>query len=269
MLENWGLDVHIFEQVYLQQGYFAGSDHDRLEALQTALDSTSFKAIFAARGGYGTTRIIDQLNFEQFQISPKWLIGFSDVTALHLQFARYDIPSIHGPMPVQFGDPKHEFSILNLKELLFKNCYEYELNSNENHSIPGKAEGLLTGGNLSLVCDSLGTSNEIQTEGKILFLEEIGEPIYRVDRMFHQLGRAGKFENIVGLILGQFTDISDSTPSFGKSIEQMIIPLIPNKIPISIDFPAGHESPNYPLVMNAINSLDVGASSTRLKYSGE
>ena len=170
-------------------------------------------------------------------------------------------------MPIQFGSSKHEQSVSLLKKLLESGSYNYVLDSTSAHNIPGQARGILTGGNLALVCDSLGTSNEIETDNRVLFLEDIGEDIYQIDRMLNQLKRAGKLDNIKGLIMGQFTDIRDTNPSFGMDLQEMILPLIPSNIPVVFDFPAGHEAPNYPLVINGEHELIIDDKVT-LNYPG-
>ena len=264
VIKSWGLQVKVEEQVLTRSGYFAGDDTARLTALQNAINDREIKAIFCARGGYGTTRILDDLNIDHLHTQPKWIIGFSDITALHLKIASKGLSSVHGAMPVQYGEPEHSESIQKLRELLFGKDYSYEIESHKGNR-QGMANGPLIGGNLALLADSIGTQSELNSSGRILFLEEIGEEMYRVDRMLNQLKRAGKFEGIKGLIVGHFTDINDPDGSFGFSVEQSIERVVNDDIPICFGFPAGHEAPNYPLFMNFLHEFEVTSSGVSVK----
>ncbi len=269
ILNSWGLNVIVSDNVLKASGYFAGTDNERSEALQSALDDPGIKAIFCARGGYGTTRILDDIVYSRFRESPKMLIGFSDVTALHLKVSSLGLTSIHGPMPIQFGSTNHLESVELLRKLLFEGRYSYDLSGSSYHNGTLRDSTILTGGNLAMVCDSLGTGTEIDTEGKVLFLEEIGEDIYRVDRMLKQLERAGKFKVLKALLIGHFTDIRDTDTSFGISLESMILEKVPSEIPVVFGLPFGHESPNYPIMINATHQITIGETVSLTFEMGE
>lgn len=193
IIESWGLEVEIGKYCFEKDNaYLAAKDAERLRDLQYMLDSESVNAIFCARGGYGTTRIVDQLDFRSFIKQPKLILGFSDITALHLKLHRLGVQSIHGCMPVQFSNPDYFNSIESLKHLLFSDQADEILADANQHNREGEATGIIIGGNLSLLVDSLGTPTELDTAGKILVVEEVDEQLYKIDRMFTQLKRAGK-----------------------------------------------------------------------------
>ena len=217
ILQSWGLEVVLGRNIYGQYGYFSGTDEERLTDLQNALEDPTIAAILMARGGYGTTRILEQINLGPLEVVPKWLIGFSDLTALHLKLLKTGMQSVHGDVGTTLG--RDNQSTEALKAVLFEG--KSILKSTEAYR-PGTATGILTGGNLSLVIDSLGTAFEIETKQRILFLEEIEEKTYRIDRMMHQLDRAGKLADLAGLVLGRFTGISDGTTPFGASWQDCI-----------------------------------------------
>lgn len=247
VLNSWGLNVDNGDQLYSTNGYFAGTDQERLNDLQHAIDSRSISAIFCARGGYGLSRIIDNVNCDGLMNSPKWLIGFSDITSLHLKLNAFDIESIHGIMPIQFDYEGVTPSLESLHDLLFHNTFKHEFNPHIQNRL-GSCQGRLIGGNLSLLVDSLGTYTELDTTGKILFIEEIDEYYYKIDRMFNHLKRAGKFENIKGLIIGQFTELKDTQIPFGFSLEEIVHHHLRDiNIPVSFNIPIGHESHNIAL----------------------
>ena len=209
ILESWGLEVILGKHLFKTYNQFAGTDAERTEDLQMMLDNPEIKAIICARGGYGTTRIVDKLDFSEFVIHPKWLVGFSDITVLHCQIHRLGIESIHGIMPLLF--PKQtEQTIESLRKGLFGE--NLELHSIHEHSLnrQGETRGLLIGGNLSLFANNIGTPSDIDTKGKILFLEDVSEYLYHLDRMMIHLYRAEKLRNLAGLIIGQFSEIKDN-----------------------------------------------------------
>ncbi len=257
-LTSWGLEVVLGDHVYNKHGYFAGTDKDRLNDLQGALDDHDIKAVFCSRGGYGMSRIIDKINLSSVLNQPKWVIGFSDITALHLKLQQSGIESIHGLMPVQFEYDGVDKSIDSLKNLLFKGSINYNINANENNRA-GTASGEFIGGNLSLLVDSLATSTELDTKGKIIFVEEIDEYLYKVDRMFNQLKRSGKLNEIKGLIIGDFSQMKDTSIPYGKNIEELILEysgLFSG--PIAFGFPVGHEA--YHLAMPCGRQITVEVS---------
>lgn len=246
-------------------GYFAGSDTERLQDLQHALNDPKATAVWIARGGYGTTRIIDQINWKKFFKKPSWLIGFSDITTLHIHLSNNNIPSIHGPMVAQAGDITHQEAV-RLVDSILKNDYpEYVLDSHPFNKI-GKGKGAITGGNLTLISSTIGTSTEIITDNKILFIEEVGEAAYRIDRMLVQLKRAGKLKKLKGLIVGHMTDVTDEK-EFGKTVFEIIVEHTKEySFPVCFQFPAGHEAPNMPLILGMKSELLVEKKQITLRY---
>jgi muramoyltetrapeptide carboxypeptidase len=256
IITTWGLEVILGEYAYDTDGYFAGNDEHRLHDLQSAFDDSSVTAILCARGGYGVTRILQSLDFKNIINNPKWVVGFSDITALHLQLQNLGVVSIHGPMATAFSDVKSDNSIAALKSILFNDSST--LSSSEPGVRSGVAKAQITGGNLSLIVDSLGTENEIDTHNKILFLEEVGEKTYRVDRMLYQLLRAGKLSSLKGLVIGYFTDIEDGATPFGKSWKQVIVEITKTfSYPVAFGFKVGHQPENMPIVMGGMYQLEV------------
>lgn len=267
IIRSWGLNVTLGHNLLSHKhSYLSGTDAERLSDLQHALNDISVKAVICARGGYGTTRILDQLDFSTFLKSPKWICGFSDVTALHLKLQSLTIQSIHSTMPVQF--PKTEFadSVENFRSLLFGTTTPLTARSSVSNRT-GKAGGKLVGGNLSLLADSLGTSTEIQTDSKILVIEEIGEYTYRLDRMLVQLRRAGKLKNLAGLVVGHMTDLKESELPFEETVEQIILHHTHEfKYPIGFNFPTGHEHPNLSWIEGATGKLTVTNDQSTLSF---
>jgi muramoyltetrapeptide carboxypeptidase len=255
--EKWLLSVGLVpvrgKHILDQSGVFSGTDVQRLEDLQWAIDASDIKAIWALRGGYGAMRIMQQLDFLKFKKYPKWLIGFSDITAFHNQINNLGFQSIHGIMPVQiYKDPiKITNALKSLKNVLFEQKLSYSMKGNL-FNRKGSAESELVGGNLTLLESLLGTPYELKTKGKILFLEEISEYAYRVDRSLRSLQLAGIFENLAGLIVGQFTDIKDGDVTFDKSYQEMILEVTQGTdYPILFDFPAGHVPDNRTLILGS------------------
>lgn len=263
-LQQWGLDVTLGDYVYASDGVFAGTDIERLSDLQKALDDPQISLILCARGGYGLTRIIERLSFTRFYKFPKWVVGFSDITAFHLKTLKKDILSIHGPMGTSFNREGAADSLLHLRELLMNGSSVIAVNLPQLRV--GVGSGVIVGGNLSLICDSLGTPSEIETKNKILVLEDVGDYYYRIDRMLNQLNRAGKLKDLCGLIIGSFSDMLNGQSEFSESINEMIIRITANySYPISISFPIGHEPQNFPFVHGAEYRLEVKKDSAQLK----
>lgn len=258
ILQSWGLKVLIAPTLFNEHhSYLAGTDQERLGDLQSALDNDAIRGIICARGGYGTTRIIGQLDLGALKKNPKWVAGFSDVTALHLKLIKAGVQSIHGIMPVLFTKADAHSSLETLRAILFGNPADvhaphYGLNR------PGRAQGRVTGGNLSLIVDSLGTPSEIETRDKILVIEEVNEFRYKIDRMLTQLNRAGKLQPLAGLIVGYMTGIQDTNPSFGESVEDIVFHAVRDyEFPVAFQFPVGHEHPNLAVVHGGLSTLQV------------
>ena len=263
VLDGWGLNVVLSPHLYnTSHSYLAGSDDERISALQQFLDEPELKAIFCARGGYGTTRIIDALDFRAFINQPKWIVGYSDITSLHLKLSALGIESIHGTMPIMFGKDDVGSSLQSLHKLLFDETHTL-IAPVSTYNKSGKGTGKLTGGNLSLLADSLGSAHELETKGKILIIEEVDEYMYRIDRMVVQLKRAGKLESLAGLAIGHFSDIKDSE-SFDETVEQIVrYHTREFNYPVGFGFPVGHIHPNEAWVCGrnaVIDVTDRGAS---------
>ena len=266
-LEKQSYKVELGKHVFAEHFQFAGTDEQRLEDLQIALDDPDCSAIICSRGGYGTVRIIEQLDFTEFKKYPKWLVGYSDVTVLHSVINKLGFASVHGAMPPFFFDESGEVNE-NLESLMNLLRGEFKGYKTKDHfeNIKGLASGELLGGNLSILCSLMGTKYEIDTADKILFIEEIDEYLYQIDRMIHQLKLAGKFDKLKGLIVGDFTGIKDNDSPFGQSVEEIIIEATKEyNFPISFGFPAGHDKKNLPLTFGKVWQLDVSKNSTSIK----
>jgi muramoyltetrapeptide carboxypeptidase len=259
-LQQWGFQVKLGKTVGHQHHYFSGTDEERLADMQAMLDDENIQAILCARGGYGCSRIIDKLNWKKFRSYPKWIIGFSDVTVFHnFLFTQLHTASLHAPMANAFNNGGAEKQyVQSLKKALTgkKNSYTIAANTNNRK---GKATGVLLGGNLSLLAHQTGTISDINTNGSILFLEDVGEYLYNIDRMLLQLDRAGKLSKLAGLIVGGFSDLKDTTIPFGKTIEEVIQERISTyKFPVCFGFPVSHEEENVALKVGVTYELKVG-----------
>jgi muramoyltetrapeptide carboxypeptidase len=259
------LRVRPGKHVYEKYHQFAGADAQRAADLQDAVSDPDVKAVVCARGGYGCSRVVDAVDFSPLLKYPKWLVGFSDITVLHARWARLGLPGIHGVMSGKFpaGGGDNE-STESLRKALFGEPLHYVVPAHPLNKT-GKAEGLLTGGNLALVAHLTGSVDELDTAGKILFLEDVGEYLYNIDRMMRQLQRSGKLRHIKGLILGYFTDTKDHATPFGASAYEIISAVVKDlNIPVCFGFPAGHEEPNLSLVFGKPVTLTVETSHATL-----
>ena len=264
-MERWGLRVCRGSQVYAQHHQFAGADAQRAADLQEAISNAEIKAVICARGGYGCSRIVDAVDFSPLLQCPKWLVGYSDITVLHARWNRMGVASIHGVMsgkfPADGGDNENTES---LRKALFGEPLHYTIPAHPLNKT-GRTEGLLTGGNIALVAHLTGSVDELNTAGKILFLEDVGEYLYALDRMMRQLQRSGQLQQIKGLILGYFTDMKDHATSFGASAYEIVSAYVRDlDIPVCVGFPAGHEEPNLSLVFGKPVTLTVETSQTIL-----
>ena len=268
VLESWGYNIVLGTTTHsASTNYFSGTDNERLDDLQRLLDDKSIHAIFCARGGYGLSRMIDKLDFKKFRKHPKWIIGYSDVTVLqaHL-FSNYKIATLHAPMAAAFNDG--EFNnpyILSLKSALEGVPLQYETEAHA-YNRTGDATGVLVGGNLCLLAHLTGTRSELNTKDKILFLEDVGEYLYNIDRMLLQLKRAGKFKKLAGLIIGGFTDCKDTERPFGKTAYEIVAEHIKDyDFPVCFGFPVSHERENYALKIGTSVKLSVSDKEVLLK----
>lgn len=256
--QSWGLNVKLAENLFsTDHSYLAGTDAQRLGDLQSLINDVNVHAIICARGGYGSTRIVDQVDFSPLVETPKFIVGFSDITAIHLKLYSLGIQSIHATMPILFSKDTSKPSIESLKRMLMERPDRIPSPSNK-YSIDGYGRGEVIGGNLSLINDALGTSSEPDTNGKILIIEEIDEYRYKIDRMLTQLRRAGKLENLAGLVIGHMTDIKDSELSFGEAVEEIILNHTQHyNYPVAFGFPTGHENPNLAWLHGGMAELNV------------
>ncbi len=257
LLQSWGLEVVLGETVEASYHQFAGDDDLRARDMQRFIDDDSIKAIIAARGGYGTIRMIDKVDFSSFAQKPKWLVGFSDITILHAHlFANYRVQTIHGQMPVNIPDASAH-SLETLRKALFGEPLTYQFTSHAlNRS--GEAAGVLVGGNLSLLIAVSGSVSDLDYNGKILFIEDVGEYLYAIDRMMRNLKRAGKLAHLAGLVVGAFTDVKDNDIPFGQTVPEIIMEVVRDyDYPVCFDFPAGHIPDNCSLVLGKTLNLSV------------
>lgn len=267
ILENWGLEVVVGQTVTASYHQFAGDDALRTADLQQYLDDPEIKAVIAGRGGYGTLRIIDELDFTTFVEHPKWIVGFSDITVLlsHV-YAKYQVQCIHGQMPYTFEDSTPE-AMSSLKTALFGGEMVYE-SSTTNTLINriGEAEGILIGGNLTLLVMLQGSESEIDYTDKILFIEDVGEHEYSIDRLMRMLKRAGKLSKLKGLIIGAFNGFEIEDIPFGDSPEKVIWELVKEyDYPVCFNFPVGHIDDNRAMVVGKKGILNVGLEQTELR----
>ncbi|MES2432148.1 MAG: LD-carboxypeptidase [Bacteroidota bacterium] len=265
-LQQWGFQIMVGKTLGSNSNnYFSGNDEQRLNELQAMLDDDSINAILCGRGGYGVSRIIDKLDLTKFKKKPKWIIGYSDITVLHCHLnSKLKIASIHAPMAAAFNDGENEFIGSLRKAITGKKgnykCTAHPFNKN------GNASGELVGGNLALLVNTIGTPSDIQTKKKILFIEDIGEYIYSVDRMMYQLKRNGKLENLAGLIIGGFTDMKDTERPFGKTVYEAINEIVSEyNYPICFNFPVGHSKENYALKVGMQYNLKVSKQTVNLR----
>lgn len=262
--ESWGLKVAIGDTIGKEHHQFAGTDEERLKDFQKALDDPNIKAIFCARGGYGTVRIMDEIIFDEMMKHPKWIVGFSDITFLQTHISNsIGIQLLHASMPIQFPNGTPE-AIESLRKELFGEKNEYEIAPHELNR-EGKAEGILIGGNLSILYSITGTKSGMNTDRKILFLEDLDEYLYHVDRMMINLKRSGKLQNLAGLVVGGFSDMHDNKIPFGKTAYEIVAEHVQEfHYPVCFNFPAGHIPDNHALVIGRTYKLQVGKDSVKL-----
>lgn len=267
-LDAWGYTVDLGATTHSNSStYFSGTDEERLADLQQMLDAKNIKAILCARGGYGVSRIIDRIDFRRFKKNPKWIIGFSDITVLHTHlYSRYDVASLHAPMAAAFNEDGYtNVYVQSLKNALEGKPALYEHTPHTFNRL-GNAKGELIGGNLSLLTHLIGTPSDIDTKNKILFLEDVGEYLYNIDRLLLHLKRSNKLAKLAGLIIGGFTDLKDTERPFGKTIYELIYEQLKGfEYPVCFDFPVSHEKENYALKVGVKHQLMVTTDKVILK----
>lgn len=260
-LKDMGFVPICDERLYNQHFIFSGDDQTRAAVFQEYLDNEELDAIWIARGGYGSIRIIDQLDFTKFLQHPKWMVGFSDATVLHGKLNRLGIPSLHAAMPFFFAN-KTEAAKQSLYNALTGKSLHYEIASHPQNRL-GEMEGEIVGGNLSVLMGMMGSDIFPETDGKILFIEEVDEYIYHIDRMMHALKRAGNLENLKGLVIGGLTQIKDNSHPFGMTAEQVIAEAVAEYgYPVCFGFPAGHFDNNRPLFFGLESRMEVTEESS-------
>jgi muramoyltetrapeptide carboxypeptidase len=265
LLESWGLKVKLGNTIGLNNCQLGGTDTERAADFQAQLDDENVKAIWCARGGYGTVRIIDSLDFTKFKKHPKWIMGFSDVTVLHSQLNIERVASLHSIMPFTVPNAPEEVKE-TLRQALFGETISYAIPS-KSHDVNGTASGELVGGNISILYSLLGSKSAIDTKDKILFIEDLDEYLYHIDRMMYNLKRNGYFENVKGIIVGSMTDMHDNEIPFGQNEVQIITEIAKeNRIPIAFQFPAGHQSDNRTLILGQQVVFEVNEKEVKLQF---
>ena len=267
-LQEWGYKVKTGTTLGgASQTYFSGTDAERLADFQRMLDDEEVKAILCGRGGYGTGRIIEQIDFTRFRKNPKWIIGFSDITVLHSHiYSNYKIATLHAPMAAAFNEGGFENEyVQSLQRALEGKKIKYQVDTHA-FNRRGEAVGELVGGNLALLAHLVGTGSDIKTKGKILFIEDVGEYLYNIDRMLYQLKRSGKLDRLAGLIVGRFTDNKDTERPFGTEVYKIVQDLIKEyDYPVCFEFPVSHDKENYALKVGMGYKLKVGKNKVTLE----
>lgn len=265
LLEKWGLNVIIGETIGSEENQFAASDEKRIADFQQQLDNPKVKAIWCARGGYGTVRIVDKLDFSAFKKHPKWIVGYSDITVLHSHIHNFGIETLHATMPINLENNSQQ-TLESLKKSLFGKNLSYEVSADEKNK-SGNASGELVGGNLSVLYSLMGSNSSIKTDGKVLFIEDLDEYLYHIDRMCINLKRNGYFDNLKGLIVGGMTDMHDNEIPFGKTAEEIILDCVSEyNFPVVFNFPAGHLDDNRALILGRKVTLEVGEIKSKITF---
>jgi len=266
LLKSWRLVPVLGESISLQEHQFAGTDKERATDLQNQINDRKIKAIWCAKGGYGSIRILDLVDFSSLKTQPKWLIGYSDVTAIHLHLQSLGIASLHAQMASAI-ETRSVLTSEELKHVLFGKKLQVEYASQHPNQITGEVKGELIGGNLSVLYSAIGSHSLPNFENKILFLEDLDEYLYHIDRMMQNLKRSGLLSKISGLIVGGMTDMNDNSTPFGKTAEDIIYEVVKDlSIPVAFHFPAGHLETNLPLIFGETAHLSVTSERVQLTY---
>lgn len=264
-LEENGFKVLISKNCLGKHHYFSGTDEERLLDLQFGIDHPDVRAILCARGGYGSIRLVDRINWANMLREPKWLIGFSDITVFHHRLNSLGVQSIHGSMPINF-EKNTDAALTSLVNTLKGRWPQFALPSNQCNKV-GIATGNLIGGNLSIVYSMLGTDDQYDFEDSILFLEDLGEHYYQVERMFFALKKSGAFQKIKGLIIGGISELEDTDPPLGRTIEEIVLDqLMFTRIPVLFNFPGGHIEDNRAMVFGKKIQLTVSEGEASVVY---
>lgn len=265
LLESWGLHVVIGKTIGKEQDQLAGADWQRATDFQEMLDNPKIKAIWAAKGGYGTVRIIDRIDFTKFRQKPKWIIGFSDMTVLHSHINNMNIETLHAIMAISVKTATPQ-AIETFRKSLFGEKLEYHI-PEHTYNRNGKAKGELVGGNLSVLYSILGSKSEVDYKGKVLFIEDLDEYLYHIDRMMMNLKRNGYFDGLKGVIVGGMTEMKDNDIPWGKDALQIIQDIFKDyDFPVIYNFPAGHIKDNRALILGKTVSIDVNDKESVVKF---
>ena len=263
ILQSWGLEVVLGNFLFEEDNQFAGTVEQRTIDLQNMIDDDAIKAILCARGGYGTVQIIDKINFSKLVKNPKWIIGFSDITVLHSHLNQLGVATLHATMPINFSKntPK---SLESLKNSLFGKANSIESPVHKFNRL-GKVNAEIIGGNLSILYSLLGSNSDINTDGKILFMEDLDEYLYHIDRMMINMKRNGKFNNLKGMIIGGMSKMNDNDLPFGKTAEEIILDHLKDyNFPICFGFPSGHLDDNRSIRLGVSSVLDINENGVSL-----
>jgi muramoyltetrapeptide carboxypeptidase len=266
LLESWGLKVVLASNIFEVFHQYAGTDEQRTNGFQELVDNDKVKAIISARGGYGCVRIIDKLDFTKFEERPKWITGYSDLTVFHSHIqSNLGVETLHTTMAINVP-ANTENALESLRNALFGEKISYETKTHE-FNRNGKAKGIFTGGNLSVLYALSNTVSDIDTHGKILFIEDLEEYLYHIDRMMMQLKRSGKLSNLAGMIIGSMNNMNDNAVPFGKNVYEIIAEAVSEyNYPTCFNFPAGHINNNNTLIMGRKAELSVNEGSTTLRF---
>lgn len=271
LLESWGLKVELGENIFKEAHQFAGTTIDRLSDFQTALNDPKCKAIICARGGYGTVQLIDHLDFSEFVKAPKWIVGYSDVTVLHAHINQnFGIETLHATMPINFPKTGENQATECMKAALFGENCDLEFSAKSGSILPkSKIEAPLVGGNLSILYSLSGSKSQLDLQGKMLFIEDLDEYLYHIDRMLMNLKRAGLFKGCKAILVGGMSDMNDNAIPYGKTAEEIILNnVIDLEIPVIFGVPAGHIEVNKALIFNRNYQLTVEGNLVKLKANG-
>ena len=262
LLEDWGLIVSFGKNLFQEEHQFAGSVEQRAQDLQEALNDENIKAILFVRGGYGSVQVVDHIDWSRFKKNPKWLIGFSDITVFHSHIHQnFGIPTLHAAMPITFAK-NSKSSLNNLKKMLFGEGASYQIEAHP-FNRKGIAKAEIVGGNLSILYSLLASESQMNTDGKILFIEDLDEYLYHIDRMMQALKRSGMLKNLAGLIIGGMSDMNDNTIPFGRTAEEIIRDLVSEyNYPVAFGFPAGHIDDNNPILLGKTVKFEVAKKNT-------
>lgn len=265
LIESWGLTYILGATIEAENDQFAGEDALRASDFQKMIDNPAIKAIWCARGGYGTVRMVDALDFSKFLENPKWIIGYSDITVLHSHIQNLGVETLHANMAIDIDTKTHE-TRESIFKVLFGKEYNLAIAANELNR-QGNAKGVLAGGNLSVLYSILGSPSEVNFEGKILFIEDLDEMIYHIDRMMQNLKRSGLLKELAGLIVGGMNDMRDNTIPYGKGAEAIIKEAVEDyNYPVCFQCPAGHINDNRALVMGREVRLQVNKTESILEF---